>query len=159
MILDPTPASPAVARAYSDHVLAEKGCSDDVRADARLVVSELVTNAVLHARTTIELNVFVGDDALRIEVSDQGRDRPQIWAHDGTSGRGLPILEALVQSWGVLDLGSGKTVWCEMTLPASSAGPPTHDLSGPRSSVSGSGGGDPSMPRRTAAWSSGAEGP
>jgi anti-sigma regulatory factor (Ser/Thr protein kinase) len=114
MILEPTLVSPAVARAYCDGVLEESGheCCDD----ARLVVSELVTNAVVHAGTMIELDMFIRDDVLRIEVTDCGADRPQVWTDGETSGRGLPIVEALGQAWGVLDLGSAKTVWCEVSL-------------------------------------------
>jgi serine/threonine-protein kinase RsbW len=114
MILEPTLVSPALARAYCDGVLAESGherCDD-----ARLVVSELVTNAVVHAGTTIELIMFIREGVLRIEVTDLGVDRPHVWAQDDCSGRGLPIVEALGRAWGVLDLGSAKTVWCELTL-------------------------------------------
>jgi anti-sigma regulatory factor (Ser/Thr protein kinase) len=116
MMLEPTVASPARARAFCNGVLAETGCSATKAADARLVVSELVTNAVVHARTAIELTLQVRDDVLRIEVTDLGVDRPQRWARDDTTGRGLPIIEALGRAWGVIDLGSAKTVWCELTL-------------------------------------------
>jgi anti-sigma regulatory factor (Ser/Thr protein kinase) len=114
MILEPTLVSPALARAYCDGVLAESGrerCDD-----ARLVVSELVTNAVVHAGTTIELLMLIRDGVLRIEVTDCGADRPHVWTDDDTSGRGLPIVQALGRAWGVLDLGSAKTVWCEVSL-------------------------------------------
>ena len=115
MIMEPTVASPALARAYCDDVLEASGHLDRGN-DARLVVSELVTNAVVHARTTIELMVVVHEDVLRIEVTDLGVDLPQIWARDDSSGRGLPIVEALGRAWGVLELGSAKTVWCDLTL-------------------------------------------
>ena len=116
MILRPTVQSPALARAYCDGVL--ESCGQDERsADARLLVSELVTNAVLHAGTEIEVNVVVRFDAIRIEVTDLGVDLPQRWVHeDDTSGRGLPIVEALACTWGVVELGGGKTVWCELTV-------------------------------------------
>jgi sigma-B regulation protein RsbU (phosphoserine phosphatase) len=124
MMLAPTVESPALARAYCDGVLESYG-QDDHSVDARLVVSELVTNAVLHAATEIELNVVVRIDAIRIEVTDLGIDLPHLWAGDDTSGhatrgRGLPIVEALSYAWGVVELGAGKTVWCELAL--SSAG-------------------------------------
>jgi anti-sigma regulatory factor (Ser/Thr protein kinase) len=116
MMLEPAVGSPARARAYCDGLLAETGCNATKAADARLVVSELVTNAVVHARTAIELTLQVHDRILRIEVTDLGVDRPQRWARDESSGRGLPIIEALGRAWGVIDLGSSKTVWCELTL-------------------------------------------
>ncbi len=76
MLLAPTVESPALARAYCDGVLESYG-QDEHSVDARLVVSELVTNAVLHAATEIELNVVVRIDAIRIEVTDLGIDLPQ----------------------------------------------------------------------------------
>ena len=114
MILEPTVESPALARAYCDDVLDSSGYKDRSE-DARLVVSELVTNAILHAGTDIELNVSVRSDAVRIEVTDLGGGVPRSGAVEGvTSGRGLPIVEALGGRWGVLQLGAGKTVWCEL---------------------------------------------
>ena len=116
MLLEPTADSPALAREYCDGVLADKQCAPETVSDARLVVSELVTNAVLHARTPIEVQVLVGTGMLRIEVTDSGLDRPRLWAeHDG-GGRGLPIVEAVASGWGVVDQGSRKTVWCELAV-------------------------------------------
>jgi anti-sigma regulatory factor (Ser/Thr protein kinase) len=116
MLLEPSIASPSRARAYCDGVLAEAGCASTKAADARLVVSELVTNAVVHAGTPIELTLVIREGVLRIEVTDLGVDRPQRWARDESSGRGLPIVEAVGTAWGVIDLGSSKTVWCEVAL-------------------------------------------
>lgn len=115
MILQPTVASPALARAYCDDVLSASG-HDHRSDDARLVVSELVTNAVIHAATTIDLIVSIRDGILRIEVTDLGVDLPQVWARDECGGRGLPIVAALGRAWGVVELGSAKTVWCELAL-------------------------------------------
>src|SRR5262249_45194058 len=116
MLLAPTNDSPALAREYCDAVLADTRCDPETAADARLVVSELVTNAVLHARTPIELQVLVGRATLRIEVTDSGLDRPRMWAERDRGGRGLPIVEAVATGWGILDQGSRKTVWCEIKL-------------------------------------------
>jgi anti-sigma regulatory factor (Ser/Thr protein kinase) len=117
MLLEPTPDSPALARDYCDGVLADQHCAPETVADARLVVSELVTNAVLHARTPIEVQVLLGAGTLRIEVTDSGLDRPHVWAERDRGGRGLPIVEAVASGWGVLDQGSRKTVWCEIAVP------------------------------------------
>jgi anti-sigma regulatory factor (Ser/Thr protein kinase) len=116
MLLEPTADSPALAREYTDGVLADKQCDPATIGDARLVVSELVTNAVLHARTPIEVQVLVGAATLRIEVTDSGLDRPHMWAERDRGGRGLPIVEAIASGWGVVDHGSRKTVWCEIAL-------------------------------------------
>lgn len=114
MLLEPNATSPAIARAYCDGVLLGE-VDRDRRDDARLVVSELVTNAVVHARTRIDLTIVVRDAAVRIEVTDFDVDRPKIWTGD-EGGRGIPIVEALGRAWGVVDMGSGKTVWCELDV-------------------------------------------
>ena len=148
MLLEPTPNSPALARDYCDSVLADKHCDPETAADARLVVSELVTNAVLHARTPIEVQVLVGEDTLRIEVTDSGLDRPHLWAERDRGGRGLPIVQAVASGWGVLDQGSRKTVWCEIAV-----SPRAEDARQPPPPVqrSGGGGGGSSSSRSAAA--------
>ena len=113
MILEPTVRSPALARAYCDDVLDSSGYNDRSE-DARLVVSELVSNAIVHAGTDIEVNVLVRSDAVRIEVTDLGGGVPRAARSRGDERRGLPIVEALGGRWGVLQLGAGKTVWCEL---------------------------------------------
>lgn len=83
---------------------------------ASLLVSELVTNAILHARTDIALFARVRDGVFRAEVSDANstlptQRRPSELA--GT-GHGLQLIEAIATSWGVLTSGSGKTIWFEL---------------------------------------------
>lgn len=85
--------------------------------DAVLVASELSSNAVLHARTEISLSLRSDGVAwVRIELRDHNSRMPTQTARpdEGTSGRGLTIVERLADSWGVvLDTG-GKTVWAEV---------------------------------------------
>lgn len=80
------------------------------RADATLMTSELVTNALVHGIGTISLRLDVEPGALRIEVSDQGNvalaPSPSPGAHGGW---GLRIVDQLADDWGVL-AGSTK-VW------------------------------------------------
>jgi hypothetical protein len=91
-----------------------------VAADAGLVVSELVSNAVMHAGEPICLVVNVGA-MLRVEVFDGDNrvDRVVLRQLDkGTlSGRGLRIVNALAESWGTVAHDDGKTVWAELLLP------------------------------------------
>ena len=85
--------------------------------DAQLVVSELGSNAVLHARTEIRLTLRSdGAGWVRIEVQDHNSRMPTQLAcpTDATSGRGLAIVEAVATSWGVARDGDGKTVWAEL---------------------------------------------
>src|SRR5436190_22081414 len=81
------------------------------RQDAALMVSELVTNAVLHGIGAITLRIDVEADAVRVEVADEGNvavaPSPAPGAHGG--GWGLRIVEQLADDWGIID-GSTK-VW------------------------------------------------
>ncbi|MGH9043357.1 MAG: ATP-binding protein [Acidimicrobiales bacterium] len=81
-----------------------------------LMVSELATNAFRHARTDFEVAITSGDSEVRVEVSDRGPGEVQIKEPNSRelSGRGLRIVDALSDSWGVLaSSGSGwtKSVW------------------------------------------------
>ena len=82
-----------------------------------LLTSELVTNAFLHTHTETYLTVHLLTDRVRVEVVDGEERLPAIrdTSADGTSGRGLTLVDALSSRWGVdlLDRGS-KRVWCEV---------------------------------------------
>jgi anti-sigma regulatory factor (Ser/Thr protein kinase) len=86
------------------------------REDAALMVSELVTNAVVHGVGAISLRIDVEADAVRIEVADEGNvalaPSPEAGAHGGW---GLRIVEQLADDWGVLE-GSTK-VWFRLRQP------------------------------------------
>ena len=84
---------------------------------AELMASELATNCVMHARTDFDLKVDANDD-IRIEVSDTGPGQPELLTPGSRqrTGRGLRIVEALSEGWGVTARDSGGyTVW--FTLP------------------------------------------
>jgi GAF domain-containing protein/anti-sigma regulatory factor (Ser/Thr protein kinase) len=95
-----------------------------ILADAELVVSELVTNAVLHAGPPITVRVDVDADAVRIAVSDGSRDTPvrALARADSMTGRGLSLVAALARDWGVEATPDGKVVWCELSATPSTAG-------------------------------------
>jgi two-component sensor histidine kinase len=81
-----------------------------------LLVSELASNVVKHARTSFELRVEVSEKWIRIEVEDSGAGIPTAGTLDHTAavdGRGLRIVDALAADWGVVQQqdGLGKTVW------------------------------------------------
>ena len=86
--------------------------------DACLVASELATNAVLHARTPLQVAVEQRGGTVRLAVRDGSPRRPI--AADAapavTSGRGLQIVDALSQSWGVEPAAEGKVVWAELDV-------------------------------------------
>jgi len=92
---------------------------DDIVADAQLVVSELASNAVLHARTGVRLTLHSdGKFRVRIELRDDSPrpPAPVAFSDDATSGRGLSMVNALSTSWGFGRQGSGKTVWAELVV-------------------------------------------
>ncbi|ASY34175.1 MULTISPECIES: ATP-binding protein [unclassified Streptomyces] len=88
-----------------------------------LVVSELVTNAVVHARCgagrQVALTLVRGNGAVRVEVRDSGRGMPVPRAavpFTEESGRGLAVVDAVAADWGVRDEVVGKTVWALLAL-------------------------------------------
>ena len=114
------PASPGVARRFVGTVLSDLG-HDRLLDSARTGVSELVTNAVLHARTDIEVRVTREGDTVRIGVHDRSRLPPALRAYDrlAATGRGLALVSALARTVGVDADDEGKTTWFE--LPADGA--------------------------------------
>jgi hypothetical protein len=87
--------------------------------DARLVVSELLSNAALHAKPPIQLRLVRIASGVRIEVSDGSREMPLLIraGPDVMTGRGWSLVQALAHKWGAdraPRAGGGKTVWVTM---------------------------------------------
>jgi Histidine kinase-like ATPase domain len=98
----------------------DSGGDEHLIDSVRLLVSELIVNAVLHAETSAVLRMRLSEDCLRVEVRD-GSTRPlcrREYEPNATAGRGLMILDAIADSWGVERAGQGKTVWFELTRSA-----------------------------------------
>jgi anti-sigma regulatory factor (Ser/Thr protein kinase) len=108
----PSLASATGARRFTEQVL-DGWHLDDVRDVVRLLVSELVINAVLHARTAITLCLHHESGRLRVEVSDGSTMPPVLHTPGPTAptGRGLQIVASLSDEWGVDVQREGKTVW------------------------------------------------
>lgn len=86
---------------------------------AALIASELASNSVRHAASAFEIRVELLPDRIHIEVEDDGGGEPivQSPAPTDTSGRGLQIVAALADEWGVIPKPeSGKTVWVSIAL-------------------------------------------
>jgi anti-sigma regulatory factor (Ser/Thr protein kinase) len=93
----------------------------DLADDAQLVLGELVANSVEHARgTTLQVTITrTGPVRVRVTVEDDARTRPRLVtaSPDDEGGRGLFLVEALAERWGVDILRQGKRVWAELTAP------------------------------------------
>ena len=92
---------------------------DAVLDDALLVVSELVTNAVVHGRSAAELRLVPARDTLRVEVADDGPapPDPRLASADDEHGRGLFLIDLLSTAWGTEAApGGGKVVWADLRL-------------------------------------------
>ena len=78
-----------------------------------LLVSELVTNAVLHARSRLTICIDRDGDELRVGVSDGSSviPRPRRYSSDAATGRGLGLVELMSSSWGATATESGKEIW------------------------------------------------
>ena len=88
--------------------------------DLVLVVSEVVTNAVLHGAPPGTLGIFLSEDLVRIEVSDSSSAAPVQGPFNEEShrGRGIGLLDSLADRWGVVvGPGEGKIVWFEVDRP------------------------------------------
>lgn len=109
-----------VARALTDHGL------DHLVDDAALATSELVANAVLHARTTVTLRLTVEHGHVRVEVADGSATLPVLrgYGSHATTGRGLALVAALAAALGTESRPDGKVVW--FTLPTVPAVPTQH---------------------------------
>jgi anti-sigma regulatory factor (Ser/Thr protein kinase) len=83
---------------------------------AELLVSELVTNAVLHARTQIRLRIDLTETTARFEVSDDDAGLPAVRrpGRDAVTGRGLLLVDRMSARWGVDAAPPGKVVWFEL---------------------------------------------
>lgn len=115
LVLRGEPDSVPSARRFTATALSDQ--PDDVIEDAELLVAELVTNAILHGEAPVTLRISHVDDGLRLEVQDSGRGVPIPGrpSADTMTGRGLSLVAALSQSWGVEPApDGGKVVWAEL---------------------------------------------
>jgi len=119
--LPPDPAAAGQARRWLTELLVRWDLADAAD-DLRVVVSELVSNAVLHARTILDVALSVAEGVLELSVSDRDprspRPRPQRSDDYATGGRGLVLVEALSDDWGIAERMGGKEVWFRVAAPA-----------------------------------------
>jgi len=117
--LPPEPRAAGMARRWvRDHL---RWLDDEQRASAELLASELVTNAVVHARTPVTVGLTALTDGVLLTVADLEPAPPVTRApsDSGTSGRGMRIMRELASRCGVAMGPNGKTVW--FVVPAAAA--------------------------------------
>ncbi len=114
--LSPQPTSVAQARRLVRRLLTEAD-REDLLEPATLLVSEIVTNAMLHAGTPILLRGALTSEGLRVEVGDGSPHLPTRRRYGPTAGtgRGMMLLEQLVDDWGATRNPDGKTVWFRLS--------------------------------------------
>src|SRR5690349_3692137 len=107
----PSAPSVAAARHLADDV--PESCRETVR----VVISELASNAVRHARTSFDVMVRVGD-TVWVGVRDGSRRQPRVLfaSSQDANGRGLLLVSTLAQRWGVDWRDGDKVVWAELPL-------------------------------------------
>lgn len=116
--LPPDPESVAQARHWVVARLRDEGRGELID-PVKLLVSELLTNVVRHARTPCDLILDIEPDRVRIEVRDGADQQPVVGDFDdpmALSGRGMVLVDVLSTEHGVEPLtGGGKAVWCELS--------------------------------------------
>jgi anti-sigma regulatory factor (Ser/Thr protein kinase) len=112
-------AAPCSARHFVTDALARWGHAGAFLENAQLLVTELATNAVVHARSPFSVVARADASGVRLSVRDASRVRPTLRGDfpTATSGRGLRLVAALSANWGVDVTADGKTVWAELKRP------------------------------------------
>lgn len=116
--LEPTPNAPRAARE-----LVAQACWDwdlpTCATSAQVLASELVSNAVRHARTTVGFAVTLGPARLRISARDWSPQpvRRQDPAAERERGRGLVVVDTVAEDWGQVSFDGGKVVWAVLPVP------------------------------------------
>ena len=111
----PDGSSASAARRFVAATLGEWGL-DELEETACLLVSELVSNVVLHAETDLDVRLDRSDSRVRVEVHDRNPTLPQRKFYSPTSatGRGMVFIAELSKAWGAEPTAEGKVVWFEL---------------------------------------------
>lgn len=106
--------APRLARGFVRELLSGEG--EQLVSTVELLVSELTTNAVLHARSAPHLDVKITPRLVRVDVYDADPTAPVVRTPDldAAGGRGLQLLDALASRWDIEQREDGKVVWFEL---------------------------------------------
>jgi anti-sigma regulatory factor (Ser/Thr protein kinase) len=116
------PESIGAARRFTRAALRRHAVAPETVDIAILLVSELATNALLHAGSEFRLRVHVADE-VRVEVSDASTEGPETTAAgwEMESGRGMELVSSLAQGWDWAPRRDGKVVWFALARDAGTA--------------------------------------
>ena len=124
-----TPASAAAVRHFLHEEVEKAGLGRDLADDAALLASELVGNSIRHAKALpagyLNVTWFISDGGVRVQVTDGGgAKRPHVRhvSPADTTGRGLAIVAALADDWGVDEEPTQTTVWAHLPRPVHQPG-------------------------------------
>src|SRR3954470_18715294 len=119
--LPPDPTAPGLARGFVARALPAPE-QEELQEIAQLLVSELVTNAVVHAASAVEVEVAVDDTGLTVRVRDADTGPLVMRAGGGSEldegGRGFVLVDRLADSWGTEHRGGRKVVWFRVSADA-----------------------------------------
>jgi anti-sigma regulatory factor (Ser/Thr protein kinase) len=114
----PSPHAPGTARRLLGELFDAWSLDATLHVDAKVLVTELISNAVDHAGSDVvlELDVTASDGWLRVGLADGSTIRPVVRELDHTAprGRGMQIVAELADRWGSEDRDGGKRVWFEL---------------------------------------------
>lgn len=112
----PDPAAVGTARRFVAGCLPQVG--DQLLERILVMVSELASNCLRHAASAFRVELAWSDEAVRVAVVDWGAGTPTLRSPTPSepSGRGLRIVEALADEWGIDAQGGGKAVWFQVAL-------------------------------------------
>lgn len=107
-----------LARWWARGWLAGLPVTEDLVDSTLYVLTELVSNAVRQGDGPVRITLELGEDTLRVEVFDVGHRMPRLsdFGPECTGGRGLQLVEALADDWGVRTEDDGKAVWALLAL-------------------------------------------
>ncbi|MFH0172504.1 SpoIIE family protein phosphatase [Streptomyces cacaoi] len=113
------PEAARQARRFTRRTLRTWGVPAEAMDTALLVVSELVTNALVHTDGRVRLDLVLIDRRLRVAVTDASPRtpvKPTSLSWEATGGRGILLVEAMSDAWGTVPVSGGKQVWSELAL-------------------------------------------
>jgi PAS domain S-box-containing protein len=120
IVLPPDPSSPRAARRFLAALLTSWRMPEMLEGDAALLLSELATNAVLHARSPFTVIARFDGSHLVLEVGDGSQAQPRVGIRDRSDapgGRGLMLIDSISSRWGILPTTNGKRVWFALPVP------------------------------------------